>query len=255
MYIVCIYILYIIFIRSESIHSFIHSFIYFLFIFSRSLWAFGPDASGPNVLLDDSLPGECDKSMLAAIRSSVVQGFQWSCREGPLCDEPVRGVKFKLLDAEVAADPIGRSGGQVIPTARRVCYSAFLMATPRLLEPILFTEITTTAECVEAIYTILSHRRGHVVKDGPKPGTPIFFVKAFLPAVESFGFETDLRYHTQGMAFCQSVFDHWAVVPGDPLDRTVVLRRTSEEGTGLGSRGPRVAGNGARGNGARGNGT
>lgn len=26
------------------------------------------------------------------------------------------------------------------------------------------------------------------------------------------------------MAFCQTVFDHWAVVPGDPLDRTVVLR-------------------------------
>lgn len=28
----------------------------------------------------------------------------------------------------------------------------------------------------------------------------------------------------QGQAFCQSVFDHWAVVPGDPLDRSVVLR-------------------------------
>jgi U5 small nuclear ribonucleoprotein component len=28
----------------------------------------------------------------------------------------------------------------------------------------------------------------------------------------------------QGQAFCQCVFDHWAVVPGDPLDRSVVLR-------------------------------
>ncbi len=34
--------------------------------------------------------------------------------------------------------------------------------------------------------------------DVPKPGTPIFIVKAFLPVMESFGFETDLRYHTQG---------------------------------------------------------
>jgi U5 small nuclear ribonucleoprotein component len=42
--------------------------------------------------------------------------------------------------------------------------------------------------------------------------------------IESFGFETDLRYHTQGQAFCQSMFDHWQVVPGDPLDRSVVLR-------------------------------
>lgn len=60
--------------------------------------------------------------------------------------------------------------------------------------------------------------------DVPKPGTPIFIVRAFLPVLESFGFETDLRYHTQGQAFCQSVFDHWSIVPGDPLDRSVVLR-------------------------------
>ena len=33
--------------------------------------------------------------------------------------------------------------------------------------------------------------------DVPRPGRPIFLVKAFLPVVESFGFETDLRYHTQ----------------------------------------------------------
>ena len=44
---------------------------------------------------------------------------------------------------------------------------------------------------------MLAKRRGHVTADVPKPGTPIFLVKAFLPVVESFGFETDLRYHTQ----------------------------------------------------------
>jgi len=48
--------------------------------------------------------------------------------------------------------------------------------------------------------------------------------QAFLPVIESFGFETDLRYHTQGQAFCLSVFDHWAIVPGDPLDKNIVLR-------------------------------
>lgn len=48
-------------------------------------------------------------------------------------------------------------------------------------------------------------------------------LQAFLPVVESFGFETDLRYHTQGQAFGVSVFDHWTVVPGDPLDKSVVL--------------------------------
>ncbi|KAE8803595.1 putative LRR receptor-like serine/threonine-protein kinase [Hordeum vulgare] len=40
----------------------------------------------------------------------------------------------------------------------------------------------------------------------------------------SFGFETDLRYHTQGQAFCVLVFDHRAIVSGDPLDKGIVLR-------------------------------
>ena len=67
-------------------------------------------------------------------------------------------------------------------------------------------------------------RRGHVTQDAPRPGTPIYVVKAYLPVIDSFGFETDLRSHTQGQAFCISVFDHWAVVPGDPLDKGIVLR-------------------------------
>ena len=191
---------------------------------ARSLWAFGPDAAGPNALLDDTLPGEVDKKLLGAIRDSVVAGFQWGAREGPLCDEPMRGVKFKLLDATVAPEAIHRGGGQVIPTARRVAYSSFLMATPRLMEPMLTVEIHTPADCMSAIYTVLSRRRGHVVSDKPLPGTPIYTVRALLPAIESFGFETDLRVHTQGQAFGLSVFDSWAVVPGDPLDRSVVLR-------------------------------
>lgn len=117
-----------------------------------------------------------------------------------------------------------RGGGQIIPTTRRACYSAFLMALPRLMEPVYAVEIQTPADCISAIYSVLAKRRGHVTADVPKPGTPIFIVKAFVPAIESFGFETDLRYHTQGQAFCMSAFDHWQIVPGDPLDRSAVLR-------------------------------
>lgn len=167
---------------------------------ARSIWAFGPDRAGPNVLLDDTLPSEVDKNLLGAVRESIVQGFQWGTREGPLCDEPMRNVKFKILDAAVAPEAIHRGGGQIIPTARRVAYSAFLMATPRLMEPVLSVDIQTTADCMSAIYTVLQKRRGHVVSDKPLPGTPLYTVKALLPAIESFGFETDLRYHTQGQA-------------------------------------------------------
>lgn len=39
----------------------------------------------------------------------------------------MRNVKFRVLDASLAQEPIFRGGGQIVPTARRVCYSSFLM--------------------------------------------------------------------------------------------------------------------------------
>merc|ERR1711881_821284 len=95
---------------------------------ARSIWAFGPDMSGPNILVDDTLPSEVDKSLLSSCKDYIVQGFQWGTREGPLCDEPIRNVKFKLLDAQLSPEPVQRNGAQIIPTARRCCYSAFLLS-------------------------------------------------------------------------------------------------------------------------------
>jgi len=192
---------------------------------ARSIWAFGPEANhGPNVLVDDTLPTEVNKNLLRSVKDSVVQGFQWATREGPLCEEPIRNVKFKLLHAQLAQEPLLRAAGQIIPTARRVAYSSFLMSTPRLMEPVFSVEIQTPADTITAIYNVLSRRRGHVTQDLPKPGSPLHSVKALIPVVESFGFETDLRSHTQGQGFCVSVFDHWQIVPGDPLDKSIVLR-------------------------------
>ncbi|KAH8381536.1 hypothetical protein KR093_007472 [Drosophila rubida] len=191
---------------------------------ARSIWAFGPDTTGPNILVDDTLPSEVDKNLLTAVKDSIVQGFQWGTREGPLCEEPIRNVKFKILDAVIANEALHRGGGQIIPTARRVAYSAFLMATPRLMEPYLFVEVQAPADCVSAVYTVLARRRGHVTQDAPVSGSPIYTIKAFIPAIDSFGFETDLRTHTQGQAFCLSVFHHWQIVPGDPLDKSIVIR-------------------------------
>lgn len=191
---------------------------------SRSVWAFGSSPThGTNILMDDTLPSEVDKMLLNSCKSSIVQGFQWASREGPLCEEPVRGTKIKILDAILADKPIHRGGGQMIPTARRTVHSALLTATPRLMEPVYRLQIQCPGEIVDAIQPILNRRRGHIVQDKPISGTTMYSVKAFLPVLDSFGFETDLRTFTQGQAMVHSVFDHWTVVPGDPLDRTIIL--------------------------------
>lgn len=56
------------------------------------------------------------------------------------------------------------------------------------------------------------------------PGTPLYVVRGLVPVIDSFGFETDMRIHTQGMAMVNLVFDRWSVVPGDPLEKEAKTR-------------------------------
>ena len=51
----------------------------------KKLWGFGPDGKGPNWLLDATRAVD----YLNEIQESVNAGFQWACRQGPLCDEQV----------------------------------------------------------------------------------------------------------------------------------------------------------------------
>ena len=190
---------------------------------SRNIWAFGPNDEGPNILQNDTLPSEVDPKLVRQVRDTIKQGFQWATREGPLCEEPIRNVKFRLTDLELAPDAILRGGGQMIPTTRRACYAAFLKASPRLMEPIYHVSVVGSADSVSSVYTVLARRRGHVLLDHPITGTPLYQINGLIPVIDSFGFETDLRILTQGQASVSLVFDRWSVVPGDPLDTSVRL--------------------------------
>ncbi|KAF7170838.1 hypothetical protein CNMCM5623_003338 [Aspergillus felis] len=182
---------------------------------ARKIWCFGPDTTGANLLVDQTKAVQ----YLNEIKDSFVSGFQWATREGPIAEEPMRSIRFNVLDVTLHADAIHRGGGQIIPTARRVLYAATLLAEPGLQEPIFNVEIQVPEQAMGGIYGVLTRRRGHVYTEEQRPGTPLFNVKAYLPVAESFGFNADLRQATGGQAFPQSVFDHWAILPGgSPLD-------------------------------------
>ena len=111
-----------------------------------------------------------------------------------------------------------RGGGQIIPTARRCMYGAFLTAEPCLLEPVYQCEIQGPETILGGVYSTLNRRRGIIFEEAPIIGTPQYIVKAYLPVNESFNFTSDLRAQTGGQAFPQCVFDHWQLFPGNPLD-------------------------------------
>jgi len=175
---------------------------------ATKIWFF----SGSNCIVDMSHGVQ----YLNEIKDHVSSAFETVAREGVLCGEPLRGVRFNLHDASLHADAIHRGGGQLIPTARRVFYAAILSAKPSLVEPFYLAEIQTEQEVIGKIYSVVSQRRGTILEEIPKSGTPLYIVKGFLPVLESFGFDAALREATSGRGFPQLIFSHWQVMEGDP---------------------------------------
>ncbi|KAJ3197478.1 Elongation factor 2 [Irineochytrium annulatum] len=182
---------------------------------ARKIWCFGPETSGANVLVDVTKGVQ----YLNEIKDSCVSAFQWASKDGPLADENMRGVRFNILDVVLHADAIHRGGGQLIPTCRRVMYAALLYGNPGIQEPIYLVEIQCPESAMGGIYGVLNRRRGMVVGEEQRPGTPMYNVRAYLPVMESFGFTGDLRAATGGQAFPQCVMDHWQLMNGSPLDK------------------------------------
>jgi len=178
------------------------------------IWCFGPDTNGPNMLIDVAKGVQ----FLNEIKDSFEAAFQWGTKEGVLCDENMRGIRFDIHDVTLHTDAIHRGGGQIVPTARRVMYAAELTGGPKFQEPIFLCEIQTPDDCVGAIYQTLTQRRVIVISEEPIIGTPLVNMKAHLPVGESFGFTQVLRAATSGRAFPQMVFDHWELMTGDPLE-------------------------------------
>merc|ERR1712196_219339 len=157
--------------------------------FARKIWCFGPDTTGPNVFVDNTVAVQ----YLSEIKDHVVSAFQWASKEGPLAEEPMRGIRYNLYDVTMHADAIHRGAGQIMPTARRCMYACCLTAQPSLMEPVFLVNITCPEQALGGIYSCLNKKRGHVFAEDHRPGT-------------------------SGQAFPQCVFDHWALMNGDALD-------------------------------------
>ena len=191
---------------------------------AKKIWCFGPDTTGPN-LMSDVTKGV---QYLNEIKDSCVAAFQWATKEGVLAEENMRGAIFEICDVVLHADAIHRGGGQIIPTCRRAMYAAQLTAEPKLMEPVYLVEIQCPETAIGGVYNVLNQKRGEVFESIQRPGTPIFNLKAYLPVIESFGFDSQLRAQTAGQAFPQCVFDHWELMLANPLEaesqsNTIVL--------------------------------
>ncbi|KAL9139527.1 Eukaryotic elongation factor 2, partial [Amphidinium carterae] len=181
---------------------------------ARKIWCWGPETEGANMVVDQTQGVQ----YIIEIKEHVNSAFQWATKEGPLCEENMRGIRFNIMDVTLHTDAIHRGAGQIMPPTRRCCFSAEMTAQPTLQEPVFLVEITCPQDAMSGVYSCMNLRRGCVFEENQREGTPLMQVKAHLPVAESFGFVSALRQQTSGQAFPQCVFDHWDNMPGNAME-------------------------------------
>merc|ERR1719408_1069851 len=142
------------------------------------IWGFGPmdvGTPGTNLIVDQTKGVQ----YLNEIKESVNSGLLWATKEGPLCEENMRGIRFNIMDVKMHADSIHRGMGQIQPTARRVFYASMLQALPKFQEPIFKAFITAPEDQVAGIRQALSNKRGELICEDVSAGKVT--VEGYLP--------------------------------------------------------------------------
>jgi ribosome assembly protein 1 len=140
--------------------------------------AFGPRRTGPNLFIDATAHGICNKFLRETTENGqqmkdepskprgdivtaedftdkITYAFQLATAQGPLCNEPMQGVAVFLEDVTVAVpsdedstarEKMGRLTGEVIRTVRQSIYQGFLDWSPRMLLAMYSCEIQASSK-------------------------------------------------------------------------------------------------------------
>ncbi|KAL0481969.1 ribosome assembly protein 1 [Acrasis kona] len=239
------------------------------------LWSLGPRRMGPNVLLNHikeypspffkNIEGRANVNVIKSPPSTsadnsqqstnsfdflshfqqfdtnFISGFQLATNSGPLCNEPMSGVCFSIVEVTMTEELIntlqkkknssndpssqvpdeqfsyGTFGGQIMSAMKEGCRKAFEKSERRLVEATYKCEIQATNETVGNVYSVLRRRRAEVLAEEVEEGTGLFLISANLPVAESFGLSHELRDKSSGAATAQLAFSHWQVLEVDPF--------------------------------------
>jgi elongation factor 2 len=160
-------------------------------------------------------------------RANVIQGFRWACRTGPLCEQPLRGIRVKLLDTKFDETLDNRDPPQIMRASSRAILGSFLTARPGLMEAIYRIEISAPLKWFGACSNMIIHRRGKIESTEKKDMLAI--IKGSIPVAETLGLSAEMRSTTSGGAFWQLVFDQWKTMT-EKLATETIRRLRVEKG-------------------------
>ena len=154
----------------------------------------------------------------------ILEGFEEATSKGPICREPVQGVKARLVDVKLHEDAIHRGPAQVIPAVRQAVQAGILMANPTLLEPFQHLYIQVPQDQMGGGMSEVQGRRG-VIQSMETEGDMVI-IKAKVPVAELFGFAGDIRSATEGRALWSTEFAGFEPIPANMMNEIVRGIRT-----------------------------
>ncbi|NIA11200.1 MAG: elongation factor EF-2 [Nitrospiraceae bacterium] len=148
--------------------------------------------NGPNLMTDVTKGIQ----HLFETKELLKQAFDEVVKSGPRANEPVMGVKVRLVDAKLHEDAIHRGPAQIIPAMRNGIYGAMTLAKPRLLEPMQKVYISVPSDMMGEVSKELHQRRATITDIKNEGDMSIIHGKA--PVAEMFGFASAIRSATGG---------------------------------------------------------
>uniref|UniRef100_A0A452XLR6 Tr-type G domain-containing protein n=1 Tax=Aegilops tauschii subsp. strangulata TaxID=200361 RepID=A0A452XLR6_AEGTS len=178
------------------------------------IWCFGPDAVGPNVIVN-----RCKVIQnLELAKKVIVAGFEVVAKEGALAKERMHGICFEVHNVNIHADEALRgTTAQLNEMVRTALIESQLAAKPRLLEPTYTVAIQCPKSALSTIYGILHQRNGSVYEEFVREGTMLHILKAYVPVYDSFGLSKAISAATSKLVTPQCIFGYWSDMCSDPF--------------------------------------
>lgn len=158
---------------------------------------------------------------------SVEKGVQTACAAGPYGGFPVTDVKVDFYDGK--QHPVDSKDIAFQIAGKAAFYEAFMMARPKLLEPVMELRVKVPSDAVGAVLADLSGRRGRIV--GMESEGRFEVVVAQVPQAELYQYSSQLRAITAGRGRHREKFDRYEDVPREHEAKIIAEhgRKTAEE--------------------------
>ncbi len=140
---------------------------------------------------------------------SVEKGVHTACAAGPYGGFPVTDVKVDFYDGK--QHPVDSKDIAFQIAGKAAFNEAFMMARPKLLEPVMELRIKVPSDAVGAVLADLSGRRGRIM--GMETEGRFEVVVAQVPQAELYQYSNQLRAITAGRGRHKEKFERFEDVP------------------------------------------